>query len=337
MRAVVIDGPDICQLSDVPSPVPAPGWALVRVRACGICATDVEVLHGRIAAEYPLVPGHEWSGVVEAVGNDRDAAWIGKRVAGENEVSCLTCAYCRTGHPRQCHAYQQIGFGFYGGGYAQYLSAPVYGLHELPVHVSFAQGALLEPLAVAFGVVDRARVRLGDMVTILGDGSIGLHCLLVAKAAGARRIVLSGGQSARLDVARKLGAMHVVDYQHQSVADVVAQVHGQSDIVIEATGSVQGANQALDLVKTEGTVILAGYTPGHSTTLAQDMVQNANLTVVGANNNPGWMARALACVADGLITSEGIISHRYSLQDYAQAIAQCETREGDLVKSLFVW
>lgn len=337
MRAVIVEAADSVALVEAPMPAVPAGWALVRLKACGVCATDIEVIRGRHLVTYPLIPGHEWSGVVEAVGSPSDEHWLGARVVGENEVSCLTCTACRTGHWRYCAEYQQIGFGRYGGSYADYLSVPVYDLHRLPDHLSFEQAALLEPLAVAFGTVARAGVRLGDTVTILGDGSIGLHCLLVALRAGARRVILVGGQPARLAAAERLGAAHVVDFKSESVPTVVGRVHGRSDVVIEASGSPEGAAQSLELVRRQGVVVLAGFTPGYEATLSHSAIHNPNVTVVGASGGAGWMGRALDCVADGLISSESIISHRYALQDYAAAIEQCETRGGALVKSLFVW
>jgi L-iditol 2-dehydrogenase len=337
MRAVLIQAVDQLSFVEVPIPVPPPGWALVRLKACGVCATDIEILRGGMPVTYPLIPGHEWSGVVEALGSETDAGWLGGRVAGENEVSCLICTACRTGHWRYCKEYQQIGFGRYGGGYADYLVVPVYDLHRLPDNISFEQGALLEPLAVAFGAVTRAGMRVGDTVTILGDGSIGLHCLLVALRAGARRVVFVGGQSARLAVAAKLGATHVVDFREGSVAETVASAHGRSDIVIEATGSAEGIAQSVDLVRKDGVVALASYTPAHKGALSHSGVHNANVTVIGISGGAGWMGRAHACVCDGLIDSEPIISHRYEIGEYAMAMRQCETRDGDLVKSMFIW
>ena len=109
MRALVFQAVNQMELAEVPTPAVPPGWALVRLRACGICATDIEALHGRKPVTYPVIPGHEWSGIVEAVGSSDDESWLGARVVGENEVSCLLCPMCRTGHWRYCEDYQEIG------------------------------------------------------------------------------------------------------------------------------------------------------------------------------------------------------------------------------------
>ena len=173
--------------------------------AAAICMTDLEVLRGRIAAEYPLIPGHEWSGVVDRVGSASDEAWLGQRVTADNEITCLMCRYCRRGEWRRCPEYRQIGFAA-PGAYAEYLLAPVRNLHALADSVSFEQGALLEPLGVGIAVAAMAGVRLATTVAILGAGPIGLNCLAAAKASGARRILCLDKRVRRLELAREWGA-----------------------------------------------------------------------------------------------------------------------------------
>jgi 2-desacetyl-2-hydroxyethyl bacteriochlorophyllide A dehydrogenase len=334
MQAVVVEAPDRWSLQEVAVPAPLPGWALVRVEHAGICATDLAILHGQRDYTYPIIPGHEWAGTVVAVGSDGDAGWLKARVVGENDVGCLTCEYCRTGRWRFCSSYQQIGFGPYGGAYAEYLVAPAYGLRRLSSNVSSERGALLEPTAVALGLLARANLQIGETLTVLGDGPIGLLTLLVATAAGARRIVLSGGQRARLELAQKLGAT-VVDYKTDDVEDVVRSHHGYSDVVVDTTGAQPAAAQALRMVRPEGRVVLAGSAHGRVSTLLEDALQTRNVTAVGAGHNPGWLGRALACVEDGLLSPESLLSHRYALDEYGTALAQCESWSDGLVKSVF--
>jgi threonine dehydrogenase-like Zn-dependent dehydrogenase len=191
-------------------------------------------------------------------------------------------------------------------------------------------------MAVAFGILDRARFRIGDSLTILGDGSVGLHTLIVAKAAGARRVVLSGHHAPRLALAAALGA-RIVDRGVEEVEDVVRAMHGQSDVVVDATGSTEAFAQATRLVRPEGRIVLGGSAHGKFATVPEDTILRRNLRIAGAGHNPGWMSRALACVTDGVVSSEVMISHQYPLAAYEAALAQCETRSTDLVKSMFAW
>src|ERR1035438_5270747 len=140
MNALMLQKPCTVQLVDFEDPLPGPGWARVRVCVAAICMTDFELLQGTIEAEYPLIPGHEWSGVVDTTGSVSDQAWIGRRVVGDNELTCLECASCRTGQWRRCSQFRQIGFQV-PGAYSEYLLVPVRNLHELPDTVSFEQGA----------------------------------------------------------------------------------------------------------------------------------------------------------------------------------------------------
>ena len=150
MKAVVIKEPGNVSLEQVEIPQPQPGFARIKIKAAAICATDLEVLDGNIAANYPLTPGHEWSGIVDAVGSKEDEHWVGKRVIGSSDVVCLTCEACRSGNWRYCKDFEEIGFKR-NGAYAEYAIMPAYGLVELPENVTFAQGALCEPLGVALG------------------------------------------------------------------------------------------------------------------------------------------------------------------------------------------
>jgi threonine dehydrogenase-like Zn-dependent dehydrogenase len=275
-------------------------------------------------------------GVVDAVGQASDEEWLGRRVAGENEVGCLTCAACRSGHWRWCSAYQQIGFGRYGGSYSECLVAPCYGLHALPTEVSNEQGALLEPLAVAFGCLRRADLHFGETVTIIGDGPIGLNVLRLAVVAGARRVMVVGEQAPRLALADEWGAFRVLDHRRDAVNAEVMRWHGRSDVVVEATGTEAGLNQALSLVRPEGRIVVAGFAHGTETRISPDAIHLPDVMVIGAGNNPGWMGAALDLVLDQMVDTVGLISHRYPLGAYSEAFDQLRTRGQGLIKSIFV-
>lgn len=181
----------------------------MKVKAAAICATDLEVLDGNIPANYPLTPGHEWSGVVDAAGSEEDHFWIGKRVVGSNDVVCLKCDACRRGEWRYCSDFEEIGFKR-DGAYAEYVIVPSYGLCELPDNVSFIHGALCEPLGVALGTLEKAGAKFGDTLVIIGAGSIGLCILAVAKAMGMRDIVVAATTEKRLGIAKQMGASHTI-------------------------------------------------------------------------------------------------------------------------------
>ena len=209
MKCVVIEKPGKVYLSERELPTLSKGFARIKVMAAAICATDLEVIDGNIPANYPLTPGHEWSGIVVEVDDSRDSHWIGKRVTGSNDVTCGVCDACRSGNWRYCKDFEEIGFKR-NGAYAEYIDVPVYGLVELPDDLPFTHAALAEPLGVALGTWAKLDPVYGKTCMIIGAGSIGLCCLAVAKAMGMRRIVVVATSSKRLKAAKALGAYATV-------------------------------------------------------------------------------------------------------------------------------
>ena len=209
MKAVVIKEPKNIALEQVDIPEPQPGFVRIKVKAAAICATDLEVLDGNIPANYPITPGHEWSGIVDAAGSPEDAHWVGKRVIGSSDVVCLRCEACRSGNWRYCNDFEEIGFRR-NGAYAEYAIMPAYGLCELPENVSFAQGALCEPLGVALGTLEKAGAKYGDTCLIMGAGSIGLCMLAAAKAMGLKDIVVVATTDKRLKISKEMGAVRTI-------------------------------------------------------------------------------------------------------------------------------
>ena len=248
MKAVQIVKPGDIRLIDAQIPVPPPGFVRVKIQAAAICATDLEVIDGSIAANYPLIPGHEWSGIVDAVGSDEDAHWIGKAVIGSNDVVCCKCDACRSGNWRYCRDFEEIGFKR-DGAYAEYAVFPAYGLAEKPDNVTFEQAALCEPLGVALGTMKKANAAFGQTLLIFGAGSIGLSMLAVGKAMGMRKIVVCDLNKSRLAIAREMGAWETIG--GDDVIAAMQRLHPEgTDLVIDATGMEVCMQNALKIAKT---------------------------------------------------------------------------------------
>jgi 2-desacetyl-2-hydroxyethyl bacteriochlorophyllide A dehydrogenase len=336
MKAIRFDQPGKLSLAELPDPVPMAGWARMGIRAAAICMTDFELLRGRHAVEYPLTPGHEYCGVVDQVGSPSDQAWVGRRVVADNEITCLKCGYCRRGEWRRCPEYRQIGFGP-PGGYAEYVLAPVHNLHPLADTISFEQGALLEPLGVGIAVASIAGARLGSTATILGMGPIGLNCLAVLKASGARRILCLEKQPKRLALAKSWGAREVTD-DPEHLRDLTKELHREgTDIVIEATGDAPLIPLGVSLARFGGSLVLAGFCKHEALPFAPDSVQGPNLRVLGAGNNAGFIEPAAQAVGDGVLSTEGMITHRFRLDDFRQAFSDEQVAASDYIKGIFVF
>ena len=335
MKAIVVNAPDDFCLRDVPVPEVPAGWARLRVCASAFCATDLEVLAGAIPARYPLTPGHEWCGVVDAV-HGGDSSWVGKRVAGSNDVCCLTCAACRSGLWRSCAQFGEIGFA-YDGAYAEYMLVPQYALRPLPDSVSDVQAALLEPLGVALGTLEKSDARMGDSLLILGAGSIGLNMLAAARAAGLVDITVVEHSGGRLPIAEKMGADHVLASSRCDLRTELDKIYPQGpDITIDCTGSEECVRLALDIAPKLGRVALAGYGRGRDMRLHVDDIHVKDLRVVGAGNNWNVIDRAIRLTAAGRISTEHLATHFAKLSDFGSAADMARARPAGFVKAVFL-
>ena len=335
MKAVQIKEPNSVALIDAPIPTPPAGFARVKVVAAAVCATDLEVIDGNIPANYPLIPGHEWSGIVDAVGSRCDEGWIGKSVIGSNDVVCLHCEACRSGNWRYCKDFEEIGFRR-NGGYAEYIIVPAYGLCEKPECVPFEVAALCEPLGVALGTLEKARAQFGQTLMIYGAGSIGLCMLAAAKAMGMRKIVVVASSSRRLEIAKEMGAYATVATTEQDLSAEMKKLHPEgTDVIIDCTGIEECIQNSLKLCKKGGVVALAGYGRGKIMSIRIDDIHINNLQVVGAGNNWNQHKKAITYMADGVVDLSPMVSEVLPLEDFQKAIDMARNRPVGFVKAIF--
>jgi len=205
----VIEGIHKFHITDnFPKPVPGGDDVLIKVKATGICGTDLEVIEGHLGyytsglAKYPIVPGHEWVGEIHAVGENVKGFAVGEHVVGETIIPCWKCNYCHSGSYQRCLNKMETGIMNKSGAFAEYLIYPARTLHKLSKDVPIASGCLIEPLSVAVNAAKRVSLKKSDFVVIFGDGPIGLFLLMVAKAIGARTVVV-GGLDNRLEKSQR--------------------------------------------------------------------------------------------------------------------------------------
>ncbi|MCI6006567.1 MAG: alcohol dehydrogenase catalytic domain-containing protein [Blautia sp.] len=336
MKAVRIESPGNIHLVEVPVPEPPKGFVRVKVKAAAICATDLEVLDGRIAAKYPLIPGHEWSGIVDKTGPGVDECWLGERVIGSNDVVCLTCPACRRGEWRYCKSFEEIGFKR-DGAYAEYVIVPAYGLCRIPEHIRFEEAALCEPLGVALGTMKKSHAKLGDTCLIMGAGSIGLCTLAVAKAMGLRDVVVCASSRKRETLARRHGADHFIAASEQDLMEEMARIHPDgTDVIIDATGMEACIQKALKLCRKGGTVVLEGYGRGKTMQICMDDIHINNLHVIGAGNNWNMHQKAMDLISSGVIDIRDFVSEKISLEDFEKGMELVRSRPEGFVKVEFV-
>jgi L-iditol 2-dehydrogenase len=320
MRAVVFERPGTFAVSDVGTPRPARGEALVRVRATMVCATDQKILAGKFpATRFPHVPGHEFSGDVVATGEGVTLA-PGARVGVEVHVGCGTCDRCREGMYTLCLNYgkRETGHAHVGftvaGGLAEYAAVPVAALHALPEGVSFDDGAWTDNLGVALWALERGRLAAGERVVVFGPGAIGLCAAQLARAMGAGSVVLVGRGERLARVGDLVDA--VVDTPD------VDRLKGSADLVVEFAGTADAARAAILTARRGGRVVLGGSTGVGIELSGVDLstIVRGNIDVLGSLANPkGVSARALTLLARGQVDVKRLVTHHFPLERFGDA------------------
>jgi 2-desacetyl-2-hydroxyethyl bacteriochlorophyllide A dehydrogenase len=318
--SAVFDGPGTIRLSDRAEQSPAVGEAVVEVAACGICGTDRSIFRGEYTVEAPVVLGHEYAGTVVEVGADVDTLVVGQRVCIDPNITCGICVYCRRGLTHLCSDLRPLGIAR-DGGFARYSHVPARYAYPLPEHVSFEEGALVEPVACCLRGIQQAEIAVGDSVAVLGAGPIGSILLQLALGAGASRVAVVEPDSDRRSHATSLGAdlTCAPALAKESIFDWSGGLG--ADIAIEASGRTAGAELALQLVRRGGRIVWFGvYPEAERLDISPYLVNENELTVRGSLNNPFTHHAALAVVSARSIQLKQLVSDRIGLGELSQAL-----------------
>jgi (R,R)-butanediol dehydrogenase/meso-butanediol dehydrogenase/diacetyl reductase len=308
---------------ELPDPVAGPGELVVRVKACGICNSD---LHAATSAKAKLPPGtvmgHELAGVVEQIGPGVGGFEPGDPVVVMSYLACGECANCRAGVGVRCASVTLVGFGEAGGGYAEQIITRPGSVFKIPKTMSFRAAATVEPLVVGLHGLRRARFQAGETCVIMGAGSIGLMTLLWARFAGARAIVVSELLLDRREVALKLGADAAVDPRMHSPSAAIIRLTGAGpDVIFECIGEAGTMAQAISLAPRGGRITILGvsmeddgFPPGLAMSKELDVTFSLGL-------DPGEVETAIAVLSSGRISTEAMITHSVGIDDLPRAFA----------------
>lgn len=318
---------------DVEKPLPGPDDLLVRVEACGICGTDRHLFLGEFPSRPPVTIGHEFAGIIEAIGGDVTGFKIGDRITGDPNICCGRCPQCMAGRVNLCRNLQAIGI-HRDGGLADYVLVPQKQAFAIPLSLNPLHGAFCEPLACCLHGIDMAEVRAGSSVVVLGGGVIGLLTVQLARLAGATTVILSTRQESKRRLAEDVGATATVDPSSTDIIDAIAGpaglVPGGVDVVIECAGVPETMRQSMRLAKAGGTVVILGVMPqGARIEIEPFDILFRELRVLGSFVNPFTHRRAADLVASGAINVEKLISRRVSLDEAVDAIRNPAQR-GDI-------
>lgn len=338
MKAFLVNAPHQYALTDVPLPTAASDEALVRVGACGICGSDVDILDGSRPMEvtkYPVIIGHEFSGEIVEVGSEVTNLKPGDRVAVDTVVRCQTCRNCALGWTCHCQKeFHQLGCTK-AGGMAEYVAVPQRLLYKLPEDMDLTVAALAEPASCAAHAVSKAEIRPGDAVVVIGAGPIGALSLQIARLFSPGCLIAVEIDEYKLQLARQLGATHTVNARSDDVPATVMDITKGlgADAVIECSGNVRAIQQSFSYLGTKARTVVIGVPPEPTfeidflTMLLRDSVFRSS----NGYTTPIWLW-ALKLLGSGVIDAGTIITSVLPLQEVERGFSMLRAREPGVVK-----
>lgn len=306
-------------------PEPGEGQVLVKVCACGVCGTDVHIYHGgKGSADVtpPVILGHEFSGRIVKLGSGVTGLEEGQLITVDPNIYCGKCRPCRQGQKQMCHHMKAVGVNM-DGGFADYCLVPYAQCVPVPEGTDPEVAALAEPLACCLHGIDRAGIRPGENVLVIGGGTIGQIMLQLARLAGAAKVVLSEPVAARRELAVRLGADAAIDPIHENLNQRLSELLSKdgADVVIECVGSPRTSGQAIDAAAGCGRVLLFGV-PDPESVLETKMypIFQKELTIMGSFVNPDTHSRAVALLSSGRMKLKELITNRFPVSQLENAI-----------------
>lgn len=319
MKAARIEAPHQACVDTVDQPTAGPDDVLIQVKAAGICGTDLHIFHGEYEAKYPLIPGHEFSGVVAAVGSHVRRYKVGDRVTADPNIPCNRCPACQRNAPNQCHNLAAIGVTR-DGGFAEYVTAPegaVFPIGDL----SFGAAALVEPLACVVWGLKRVQVQPGDSVLVMGAGPMGCLLLQAVKSAGAAQVVVTDVVPQRLELAKTLGATATILADEKQDSRIRALAPTGYDVVADVTGLTRVLEQGFEYVRPRGKVWVFGVCPPDAkASFNPYQVFRKDLSIIGSFAVNRTFHESIALIHGGAVQVEPLISHQLPLDDFCKGL-----------------
>ena len=322
MRAIVNTAPGQLELKELAEPVPGRGQVCIRTVACGICATDLEMIDGWERTGFPAIPGHEWSGYVDAVGNGVDESLLGTPCVAENVLADGA----------------EVGFER-PGGYAERFLTEAAKVIALPEDMPLLLAVLIEPLAVCVRGYRRMGRSEPCRTLVLGDGPIGLLMVCLLRQHGFRNISLVGGRQQRLRLGHHLGAADTLDYHtcNGSVDELSKRLDGDSCCVVEASGSPVALEAALQAARPGATLLILGDYGSSCAGFAWNTLLHRELKLVGSNASAGAWPEAAHLAVSGELPLGQLVTHRLPVERFEEAIALAKDRTAGAVKVVLEW
>lgn len=329
MKAAVYHGPGDLRVEEVPVRKLKDNEVKIQVKYCGICGTDIHIFHGDggcCDVTPPLVPGHEFSGVVAEVGAGVKAVKVGDRVTGDPNDMCGECYFCKNGMQHFCK--NNIGIGTtVDGGFAEYVIMREKQVYKVSDDLSFIEAAMAEPISCCLHGIDLCNIKAGDTVLVMGGGPIGMIMMQLAKNAGASKVIMSEPVEEKREQALKLGATKTIDPLHEDVEDVLAEYCENVNVVIECVGNVHTQADAVRFAGKGATIMYFGLAaPEESFPIRPDDIFKKELHITSSYINPYSFERAIQILESGTVELESLITNVVPLDDIADVFTKPEYR-----------
>jgi len=327
MKAAVYHGVHDLRVEEVPVRELADNEVLIQVKYCGVCGTDMHIYNGdggSFEVNPPLIPGHEFSGVVAKIGDKVTAVKVGDRVSGDPNDMCGECYFCKNAMQHFCT--NNIGVGTtVDGGFAEYVIMREKQVYKFSEDLSFIEAAMAEPISCCLHGIDLCNIRAGSTVLVMGGGPIGMIMLQLAKNAGAARLIMSEPVAEKREQAMKLGATKTVNPIEEDVEAVLKEYCENVDVVIECVGNIHTQEDAIRFAGKGATVMYFGLaSPNEALPLKPDDVFKKELTITSSFINPYTFERALRVLESKTIELESLIANVIPLDNITEVFTNKE-------------
>lgn len=345
MKALNLYGIGDLRLDEVQTPSPKKGEVLVKIKASGICGSDISRIFEKGTYHFPTIPGHEFAGQVIELGEGVDEKWLNHKVAVFPMLPCKQCEPCQIGEYAQCKNYNYFGSRC-DGGFAEYISVPVWNLVLVPDTLSYEEAAMAEPAAVAVHALRQAQIEIGDAVAIFGAGPIGLMLAKWASAWGAMKVILVDIDPNKIAFAKSLGFEYVINsMQTDAVEQILSITNGRgADVCVEGAGVSKTLEQCLFACRSFGKVVAMGNPAGdmHLSQKAYWELLRKQLKLSGSWNSSysslpknDWHL-AIEAMSKGILNVKPFITHKIKLEDYSHHLQMMKERKEFFNKVMFI-
>jgi D-arabinitol dehydrogenase (NADP+) len=328
MKSLVIPEPDKTEVQSVPIPEPPEKELLIKIMACGICGTDIHIFRGEYFGDYPVVPGHEFSGIVEKIGQGVRRFKEGERVSVEPNISCDNCHSCLNNRQNFCLNWEAVGVTR-PGGMAQYVCAPEKNVFSIG-NLSFESAAFMEPLSCVLHGIERAEITLADKIAILGAGPIGLLMLKIIKNMGSTEVTVVDRNRSRVEYSKKIGADNIFYSTDELEKDYY-------DVVIDATGALSVMAGSIDHARHGGTILLFGVPPsGKTIEIEPFKIFKKGLKLLSSYTSLRNSYQAVDLLKSGIVDVSDLISHRIPLENFEKGVEMIEQGKENVKKVMIL-